>query len=150
MANPYPVLPPLVPHLVVNGASDAIAFYKKALGAIEEARMPAQDGKRLMHARIIVNGAIIFLNDDFPEYDQTNSEIKVRPPSALGGTSFVLHLEVANCDEAVKRAADAGAKVILPPWDAFWGARYGQVLDPFGYVWSFAHALPPGETVKAG
>lgn len=150
MADPYPTLPPLVPHLVVDGASDAIEFYKKALGATEVFRMPAEDGKRLMHAQITVNGATVFLNDDFPEYCQQNGENKIRPPNALGGTSFVLHLEVPNCDEAVKRAADAGATVVMPPWDAFWGARYGQVIDPFGHGWSFAHPLPPQDTAKAG
>lgn len=148
MVDQYPTLPPLIPHLVVNGASDAIEFYKKALGATEVMRMPAEDGKRLMHAQIIVNGATVFLNDDFPEYCEGNGEGKIRPPNALGGTSFVLHLEVANCDEAVKRAADAGAKVIMPPWDAFWGARYGQVIDPFGHGWSFAHPLGAGCTAS--
>ena len=53
-----------------------------------------------------------------------------------------MHLEVADCDAAVKRAADAGATVTMPPMDAFWGARYGQVVDPFGHAWSFAHPLP--------
>jgi PhnB protein len=143
MTDQQPPLPPLVPHLVVNGANDAIEFYKKALGATEVMRVPAEDGKRLMHAHILVNGASVFLNDDFPEYCAGISEGKIKPPSALGGTSFVIHLEVKNCDEAVKRAADAGAKVIMPPMDAFWGARYGQVLDPFGHGWSFAHPLPP-------
>lgn len=142
MADQYPKLPPLIPHLVVNGANDAIEFYKKAFGATEVMRMPAEDGKRLMHAHILVNGATVFLNDDFPEYCEAHAESTVRPPVALGGTSFVLHLEVPNCDEAFKRAVDAGAKAVMPPWDAFWGARYAQVRDPFGHGWSFAHALP--------
>ncbi|MBQ8104472.1 MULTISPECIES: VOC family protein [unclassified Afipia] len=142
MADQYPTLPPLIPHLVVNGASDAIEFYKKALGATEVTRLPAEDGKRLMHAQLLVNGAVVFLNDHFSEYCEANPESSIRPPNVLGGTSFVIHLEVPNCDEAVKRAADAGAKVIMAPWDAFWGARYGQVVDPFGHGWSFAHPLP--------
>jgi uncharacterized glyoxalase superfamily protein PhnB len=62
-------------------------------------------------------------------------------PNALGGTPVTLHLEVADCDEAVKRAVAAGAKVTMPPMDAFWGARYAQVVDPFGHAWSFAHPL---------
>ena len=58
----------VTPHLVVKDANAAIDFYKKALGAIETLRMPAQDGKRLMHAEIQLNGARVFLMDDFPEH----------------------------------------------------------------------------------
>ena len=135
-------LPPLIPHLCVAGAVDAIEFYKKALGATEVMRMPAEDGKRLMHAQLTINGGTVFLMDDFPEHRGQHGGIKVFSAKELGGTPVVLHLEVKNCDESVKRAADAGATVTMPPWDAFWGARYAQVADPFGHAWSFAHALP--------
>ena len=133
----------VIPHLIVEGANAAIEFYKKALGATEVMRMPAEDGKRLMHSEIVVNGSRVFVMDDFVEHrDKCGHDAKIGAPGAIGGTSFVLHLEVENCDAAVKRAADAGATVIMPPWDAFWGARYAQVLDPFGQAWSFAHPLP--------
>ncbi|MEW6452632.1 MAG: VOC family protein [Pseudomonadota bacterium] len=135
-------LPPLIPHLCVVGAADAIEFYKKAFGATEVMRVPAEDGKRLMHAHLIVNSAPVFLVDDFPEHRGQHGGMKVFPPKEIGGTPVVLHLEVKNCDESVKRAADAGATVTMPPWDAFWGARYAQVADPFGHAWSFAHPLP--------
>lgn len=135
-------LPPLIPHLCVAGAVDAIEFYKKAFGATEVMRMPAEDGKRLMHAQLTINSATVFLMDDFPEHRGQHGGIKVFSAKEIGGTPVVLHLEVKNCDEAVKRAADAGATVTMPPWDAFWGARYAQVADPFGHAWSFAHALP--------
>jgi len=68
MADQTNQLPPLVPHLVVEGAADALEFYSKAFGATETLRMPAEDGKRLMHAQMIVNGATVFLMDYFPEY----------------------------------------------------------------------------------
>jgi PhnB protein len=132
----------VVAHLVLDDAAAAIAFYTKALGATEVMRMPANDGKRLLHAQMIVNGAQIFLMDHFPEYASEHGNNNLAPPKALGGSSVTLHLEVSNCDDAVKRAADAGARVTMPPWDAFWGARYAQVLDPFGHAWSFAHPLP--------
>ena len=135
-------LPPLIPHLCVAGAVDAIEFYKKAFGATEVMRMPAEDGKRLMHAQLTINGATVFLMDDFPEHRGQHGGIKVFSAKELGGTPVDLHLEVKNCDESVKRAADAGATVTMPPWDAFWGARYAQVADPFGHAWSFTHALP--------
>jgi len=132
----------VIPHLVIDGASAAIDFYKAALGATETLRMPAQDGKRLMHAELAINGARIFLMDDFPEHRATCGDGAIGSARQLGGTPVMLHLEVDNCDAAVARAEAAGAKVILQPFDAFWGARYGQVIDPFGHGWSFAHALP--------
>ena len=133
----------VTPHLVVDDAVAALEFYKQAFGAVETIRLPAQDGKRLMHSEITINGARIFINDDFPEYrEQHQHGGNVKPPKLLGGTPVTIHLEVTNCDEAVKRAEAAGAKVTMPPWDAFWGARYAQVADPFGHAWSFAHALP--------
>jgi PhnB protein len=132
----------VTPHLVVNDANAAIEFYKKALGATEALRMPAQDGKRLMHAELHLNGSRFFLNDDFPEHRNTYGADAVFPPDRIKGTSVTMHLEVENCDAAVKRAAEAGATVTMPPWDAFWGARYARIIDPFGHSWSFAHALP--------
>lgn len=132
----------VVPHLVIEGAADAIEFYKKALGATELMRLPAEDGKRLMHAAIIVNGSHIYLADDFPEYREQCSGGKIVSPKTAGASTFVLHLNVPNCDDAVKRATGAGAIVLMQPMDAFWGDRYGQVLDPFGHAWSFAHPLP--------
>ncbi len=129
MADPVQVV---TPHLVVNDANAALAFYKKALGASEVMRMPAQDGKRLMHSEIQVRGARIFVMDDFPEHRGSHGVDAVFPPDQIKGT----------CDAAVKRAADAGATVTMAPWDSFWGARYARIMDPFGHSWSFAHPLP--------
>ena len=133
----------VTPHLVVKDANAAIDFYKKALGATETLRMPAQDGKRLMHAEIQLNGARVFLMDNFPEHRGPGDHVDaVFPPDQMKGTSVTMHLEVENCDTAVKRARDAGATVTMEPWDSFWGARYARIIDPFGHSWSFAHALP--------
>ena len=132
----------VTPHLVVNDANAALEFYKNGLGATEVLRMPAQDGKRLMHAEIHVNGARIFVVDDFPEMRAKDGASNWGTPKMLGGTTVTIHIEVANCDQAIQRMADAGATVTMPPWDAFWGARYGQVIDPYGHSWSFAHPLP--------
>jgi PhnB protein len=135
----------IFPHLVVSDAAAALDFYKKALGATELMRMPAEDKKRLMHSEISINGSRIFVMDDFPEYRESHQHGgNIKPPSLLGGTSVTIHLEVKNCDEAVKRAEEAGAKVTMQPWDAFWGARYAQIVDPFGHAWSFAHPLNKG------
>ena len=139
MADPVQIV---TPHLVVNNANAAIDFYKQALGATEVIRMPAQDGKRLMHSEINVAGARIFVMDDFPEHRGQHGVDAVFPPDQIKGTSVTMHLEVDNCDAAIKRAKDAGATVTLEPWDSFWGARYARIMDPFGHSWSFAHALP--------
>ncbi len=133
----------VTPHLVVDNASAALEFYKKGLGATETFRMPYEDGKRLMHSEISVLGARIFVVDAFPEFrGPEHGGDHYRTPTELKGTSVTIHLEVPNCDEAVQRMADAGGTVTQPPWDAFWGARYGRVRDPFGHEWSFAHPKP--------
>lgn len=130
----------VIPHLVVDGAAAAIEFYKQGLGAIEVMRVPSEDGKRLMHAELRVNGAKVYLVDHFPEFCLGGN--KVAPPRVIGGTSVTMHLDVPDCDAAIARAQSAGATVAMPANDAFWGVRYGVIVDPFGHCWSFAHPLP--------
>jgi len=124
----------LIPHLVCDPCSEAIEFYKKAFGAEEIHRMPAPDGRKIMHAAIRIGQSFVFLVDDFPEF----CEGKSQSPKALKGTPVTLHHYVANCDAAIKRAQDAGAAVVMPAQDMFWGDRYGVVIDPYGHKWSFA------------
>jgi PhnB protein len=124
----------LIPHLVCDPCSEAIEFYKKAFGAEEIHRMPAPDGRKIMHAAIRIGKSIIFLVDDFPEFCAGKSS----SPKALEGTPVSLHHYVQNCDAAIKRAQDAGATVVMPAQDMFWGDRYGVVTDPFGHKWAFA------------
>lgn len=124
----------LIPHLVCDPCADAIEFYKKAFGAEEIGRVPAPDGKRLMHAEIRIAGRTVFLADDFAEYCGGKSQT----PTALGGTPVTIHRYVDDCDAAIQRAVDAGATLTMPAADMFWGDRYGVVTDPFGHVWSLA------------
>jgi len=132
----------IIAHLVVSDAAEALDFYARALGATETMRMPAEDKRRIMHAEIEVNSARLFLRDHFPEFCPANEAAKLAPPPIIGGTTVTLHLEVPNCDAAVARMKEAGGTVLMEPMDAFWGARYAQLLDPFGHCWSFAHPLP--------
>jgi PhnB protein len=132
-----PGLDHLIPHLVCDPCAEAIEFYKKAFGAEELHRMPAPDGKRIMHAAMRIGKSHIFLVDDFPEFCGGKSG----SPKGLQGTPVSLHHYVENCDAAIKRAQDAGATVAMPPRDMFWGDRYGVVVDPFGHKWSFATHL---------
>jgi len=129
----------VIPHLIVEGGTEAIAFYGEALGAAELARVPAQDGKRLLHADLLINGAHVFLHDDFPEHRFAGANFGT--PSRVGGVSVTMHLRVDSCDAWYERAIKAGATSVMAPHDAFWGDRYGQVVDPFGHSWSFAHPL---------
>jgi len=122
----------LTPHLTISDgrAAEAIDFYTRAFGATERLRMPADDGKRLMHAHLTINGASLMLNDDFPEYRGGQAE---GAPAGL-----TLHLQVDDADRWFERAKQAGATEIMALQDMFWGDRYGQIKDPFGYRWSIA------------
>ncbi len=135
--SPEPIPPGhenLIPHLVCDRCSEAIEFYKKAFGAEEVVRMPAPDGRRLMHAAIRIGNSFVFLVDDFPEFSGGKSQ----SPTALKGTPVTIHHYVENCDAAIQRAQDAGATVLMPAQDMFWGDRYGVVTDPYGHKWAFA------------
>jgi len=128
----FPPPPALAPHLAVAGAKDALAFYQKAFGAevLDEIHTP--DG-RVLHAHVrLPNGGVFFLMDEFPEMGTTVS-VKSLPRSPIA-----IHIEVPDADAAWKRAVDAGAAVAHPLNDTFWGARYGQLRDPFGHIWSIA------------
>jgi uncharacterized glyoxalase superfamily protein PhnB len=123
----------VTPHLVVHGAADAIEFYKKAFGARELGRAPGPGGK-LMHAEVQIGDSKIMLADDFPDMGSLS-------PAALKGTPVTIHLYVENADALFQQAIKAGAKVLLPLADQFWGDRYGQLADPFGHRWSIATHL---------
>lgn len=120
----------ITPHLVCEGAAEALAFYRQAFGAVELYRMPGPAG-RLMHAEMRFGDSVVMLADDFPEYGS-------RGPRALQGTSVTIHLYVEDADAVWERALAAGATPVMPLEDAFWGDRYGQVQDPFGHRWSIA------------
>jgi len=134
--------PTIIPHLNVNDGEAALAFYEKAFGAKTEVKMPAQDGKRLMHASLSLNGGTIMLHDDFPEYDGMGG---TKSAARLGGTAVVIHLETPDTDAAFDRATKAGASVIMKPENMFWGARYAQIKDPFGHIWSIGGPVTGGE-----
>lgn len=116
------------PYLTCDGAADAIEFYKKAFAAEELVRLAAPDGK-IMHACLSINGASVMLGDDF-------CDMGARNPKALGGSPVTVHLIVDDADAWIARAEKAGAAVVLPANEMFWGDRYGVVKDPFGHSWS--------------
>ena len=126
----------VVPHLTIrdNRAAEAIDFYARAFGASESGRQIADDGERILHAHLEVNGGPLMLNDDFPEM------MGGAAPSPAG---VGLHIDVPDADAAWEKALAAGAVARFPLDNQFWGQRYGQVTDPFGHIWSIGGPVRP-------
>ena len=118
----------VTPHLVCAGAAGAIEFYKKAFGAVEVTRLPGPQGK-LMHAMIRIGDSAVMLVDENPEWGMLG-------PKSLKGSPVTIHLYVEDADAFAARAVKAGARITMPIEDAFWGDRYGKLVDPFGHHWS--------------
>jgi PhnB protein len=132
----------VVAYISVKGASDAIAYYKKAFGAQELVRMPMPDGK-LGHAEIKIGDSIVMLADEMDHPDAI-----AKSPRTLGGVTSGLCIYVVDCDAVFNRAVEAGGKVRRALADQFYGDRSGTVEDPFGQVWTIAthvEDVPPDE-----
>lgn len=133
----------LTPYLIVDGASKAIDFYKKVFGAVEKMRMPSPGGK-VGHAELTLGDAMIMLADEHPEMGH-------RGPHAYTGSAISLMVYVPDVDATVKTAAAAGAKVVRPVENQFYGDRLGTIEDPFGHQWHVAthvEDVPPDELAK--
>jgi uncharacterized glyoxalase superfamily protein PhnB len=129
----------VTPQLNVEGAAQAIDFYKKAFGAEELSRAPDPSGKKVWHASLRIGNSVLFVNDTMPEM-------------GAGPSQSSLWIYLDNVDAAFKRAVDAGCKVTMPVADMFWGDRLGQVSDRWGIKWSIAtHVkdLTPEEMKRA-
>jgi len=116
-------------HLTVKGAADYIEFLKRAFDAVELNRSPSQDG-RLLNASVRIGDSVMMVNDVFPEFGAK--------PIAPGGCPLRLTLYLPDADAAWAKALATGCKPIFPMRDQFWGDRYGEVEDPFGFVWAIA------------
>jgi len=129
-----PGYPTIVPYLAVEGGIAALEFYKKAFGARVLARETAPDG-RLINARLRIGDSMIMLSDVFPGDDSV-------APSMVGTTTVTLEFYTKDVDRAWDRAVEAGAKVVVPLAEQYWGERHGHLLDPFGHHWSLATRVP--------
>jgi PhnB protein len=130
----------VTPYLIVDGAAKALDFYKQAFGAKERMRMGSPGGK-VGHAEIQIGDSVIMLADEHPEMD-------ARGPRAFGGSPVTVHLYVDNVDATVKSAEAAGAKIMRPVQDQFYGDRSGTIEDPFGHRWhvsTHVEDVPPDE-----
>ena len=146
MSNVKPIpdgYPRVSPYLTIDGASAAIDFYSKVLGATERMRMPAP-GDKVGHAELQIGDSVLMLSDQFPE-------MEVRGPKALGGTPVTISVYVDDVDGVFERALEAGATALRPVEDRFYGDRAGQFEYPFGHRWSVAthvEDVPPDEMAE--
>jgi PhnB protein len=134
----------IVPHIYVDGASDGIAFYKWAFGAVELLRIAHPNGK-ILHAEISICGSVVMIGD--PD-DRLYSE-----PRALGRCTASLHIFTDDNAALLRRAIEAGAEEIQSPTDLFYGASSASVRDPFGHVWvllTWKEDLDPAEMERRG
>lgn len=120
----------LTPHLTLRDAARAIAWYVEVLGAVEEFRLTEPGGK-VGHAELKLGGGRLMVNDEYPDFGALG-------PAAVGGTPVSLHLYVAQVDAVVERAVAAGATLLRPVADEFYGDRTAMLLDPFGHKWQLA------------
>jgi PhnB protein len=134
----------IVPHIYVDGAAEAIAFYKRAFGAVELFRVAGPNGK-IQHAEILIHGSVLMIGD--PD-DKLYGD-----PRTLGRCTAGLHIFVADNAAVLRRAVEAGAKEIQPPTDMFYGANSASLRDPFGHVWvllAWKENLEPAEMERRG
>jgi len=130
----------ITPYLVCRGASAAIEFYKKALGAKEKVRMGGPDGK-VTHAEIQIGNSMVMLGDEAPQTGAT-------APPTIGGTATSIFIYTEHVDKLYARAIAAGATSEMAPTDMFWGDRFCKLGDPFGHKWAIAthtEDVPPKE-----
>jgi PhnB protein len=121
---------PLCPYLIVKGAAEAIDFYVEAFGAKEILRLTEPNGK-VGHAELVMGKARFMLADEYPDFDAFS-------PLTVGGTPVSLHLYVVDVDKLVAQATGAGATLLRPLTDEFFGDRVALLVDPFGHKWHLA------------
>lgn len=120
----------VTPYLAISGAVGALEFYKRAFGAKEMERTTLPDGK-VLHARIKIGDSAVMMADEFPGS-------RLRAPTNVGITTMMLHIHTRDVDKLWQQAIAAGAKVAMPLDNVFWGERYGQLMDPFGHLWTLS------------
>jgi len=130
-------IPPITPYLFVSDAAAAIEFYKQGFGAVQEGEVHLMPGtNKIMHARLLINGSLLMLADEFPQ-----GGAKSETPDALGGSPIMLALNLEDVQTFWDRAVVAGAIVPMPLALQFWGDKYGQMTDPFGHKWSLSQTM---------
>lgn len=128
-ATDYPVLSP---YLCVRDGARAIEFYKAAFGATERFRLSDKTSGKVGHAELLVAGSLVMLSEENPQWGN-------KSPLTLGGSPVTFCLMVDDADAALDRAVKAGATVLMPAADQFYGFRSASVADPDGHQWMLQH-----------
>lgn len=128
----------VIPYLAIEQTDEAIAFYKRAFGALQWGDAARNDEGQVMNVGLEINGGMIMLSGVFPDMGQ---------PAARGGQGFTMQLVVLNGDLWWDRAVDAGCEVKTPFAQQFWGDRYGQLRDPFGIDWAINEPSPENQAI---
>ncbi|MCB9731917.1 MAG: VOC family protein [Deltaproteobacteria bacterium] len=124
----------VTPRLIVREADKAIAFYTNVFGARERHRFTMPDGRIIDAELIFENGSGLTLTSE----DKDNQNVA---PKSLGGSAVILSLATVDPDAVCKRAVAAGAKVVFPVADQFYGRREGRIKDPFGHIWILSKTI---------
>ncbi|HTD04242.1 VOC family protein [Undibacterium sp.] len=132
-AGQKPVIHEVIAYLRVRRAPEAIGFYQKVFGAKELFRLSEPSG-RVGHAELEIGGVKLMLSDEYPEHDNPS-------PESLGGTTMAMYLQVDDVDQLMADAVAAGASIIDPAADQFYGERSGKIRDPFGHQWKFSQTI---------
>lgn len=128
-ANPPAGYHTITAAIAMKNAANAVRFYKEVFGAREVLRFDMPDGA-VAHAEIQIGDTRMMLADENPQYN--------RSPATLGGSTVVLMVYVDDADAVIARAVAAGARLLIPPADHFYGDRSGRIEDPFGHVWTIS------------
>lgn len=134
VTTPATAIRDVFPYIRVRGGVAAIDFYTRAFGAKGIFRLNEPGSHRVGHAEIRIGTTVLMLSDEYPE-------MGIAGPQSVGGTTFAMHLHVDNADAWVQRAVDAGATVVRPVHDEFYGERGGTIRDPFGHEWMIGHEI---------
>ena len=132
MSSPAPQVEPnpvrsVSLYMCIKGAAAALDFYREAFGAKELSRLAEPDGK-IGHAELQIGNTVLMISDEYPDYNALS-------PQTIGGSSVRIHLDVTDVDAFAERAIRAGATLVRPIEDQFYGDRSGHIADPFGYTW---------------
>jgi uncharacterized glyoxalase superfamily protein PhnB len=134
-ASSLPTIHEVFPYLRVHDAEAALDFYQRVFGARLRLRLDEAGTGKIGHAELVLGeSAVVMVSDEYPEYG-------IVGPTSVGGTSITLHLHVDDADRLIARAVEAGAELVRPPADAFYGERGGTIRDPFGHEWLIGHSI---------
>jgi PhnB protein len=133
-------VPAVMPMLVCRDVSAAIDFCRTTFGAVELVRRPGPDGT-VAHAALTINGAMIMIEGEFPT-------LSSRAPRADGSSPVVIYVYVGDVDTVIERAVAAGATILIPVKDQFWGDRTGRIIDPSGHVWTISTRIEETSAVE--